>query len=82
MTWTEVKQLRRDNGQPLHSACNYSEAGDRLTALVDGLPDAGGLQDLVKWRMFKFRVTDGARLWGYLDGGVFFPLWWDPEHRL
>ena len=82
MTWGGVKGLRRGNGRPLHSDCNYDDSTPALQQLVEGLQYDDGLQDLVKYRLFKFRVTERARLWGFLDDGVFFPLWWDPEHRL
>lgn len=31
---------------------------------------------------FRFRLDGRGRLWGFESNGVFYPLWWDPNHRV
>ncbi|MBO3743617.1 hypothetical protein [Actinoplanes flavus] len=30
--------------------------------------------------IFRFRVANRRRLWGFIAAGVFYILWWDAEH--
>lgn len=32
--------------------------------------------------LFRFRLDGRARLWGFQSNGVFYPVWWDPEHKV
>jgi hypothetical protein len=32
--------------------------------------------------LFRFRLGNKPRLWGIIHEGVFFPVWWDPEHKI
>ncbi len=32
--------------------------------------------------LFRFRLGNMARLWGVIDEGVFYAIWWDPDHRV
>jgi len=32
--------------------------------------------------LFRFRLGNKRRLWGILDGDVFYPLWWDADHKV
>ena len=32
--------------------------------------------------LFRFRLTGKKRLWGFKQGEVFYPLWWDAEHKI
>jgi hypothetical protein len=33
-------------------------------------------------QMFRFRRGNFPRLWGVIMEGVFYPVWWDPEHKV
>ncbi|MDK8636685.1 hypothetical protein QP866_02440 [Corynebacterium imitans] len=51
-------------------------------------PDAGDaekrLSELpaVEERLFRFRLSGEARLWGFRSGALFRILWYDPEHQV
>lgn len=32
--------------------------------------------------LFRFRLGNMERLWGVVDSDVFYPVWWDPDHRV
>jgi hypothetical protein len=32
--------------------------------------------------MFRFRLGNMERLWGVVRDGVFYPVWWDPDHKV
>lgn len=32
--------------------------------------------------LFRFRLGNLPRLWGILDGDIFYPVWWDPDHEV
>ena len=32
--------------------------------------------------LFRFRLGNKPRLWGVIHEGVFYPVWWDPEHKV
>lgn len=56
---------------PMSSLC--TEAQNALTDLK--LDDANDV-----W--FRFRLGNRQRLWGVIDGEVFYPVWWDPRHEV
>jgi hypothetical protein len=33
-------------------------------------------------QIFRFRLSGTQRLWGFCKDGVFYALWWDPNHRV
>jgi len=33
-------------------------------------------------QMFRFRRGNLPRLWGVILDSVFYPIWWDPEHKI
>jgi hypothetical protein len=33
-------------------------------------------------QMFRFRLGNMERLWGVVYEGVFYPVWWDPDHKV
>jgi hypothetical protein len=32
--------------------------------------------------LFRFRLGTMRRLWGIVDDEVFYPVWWDPDHKV
>ena len=32
--------------------------------------------------LFRFRLGNLERLWGVIHLDVFYPVWWDPEHKV
>lgn len=58
---------------------------------VDGLEDHAQARiitlelqkrQLVDTDLYRFALGPSARLWGFLEEHVFYPMWWDPEHRV
>jgi hypothetical protein len=79
LTWTEVfAQLagskkgshRKHHAMPAEQLC--AEAQRRLQHLR--------LDDFDE--LFRFRLGNKRRLWGILDAEIFYPLWWDAEHKV
>jgi hypothetical protein len=79
LTWTEIQAQMTNNKKgghrkhhaiPLDRLC--PEAQRRLQDLrLDDLDD-----------LFRFRLGNKPRLWGVIHEGVFYPVWWDPEHKV
>lgn len=78
-TWNEVRAQitsskkgshRKHHPIPLGRLC--PEALRRLEEL--------GLDDFDE--LFRFRVSGPHRLWGIVHEGIFYPIWWDPDHKV
>lgn len=71
MSWT---QIQSGSGSHLVGAEGIiKEARQRLTQLKkDDWAD----------QLTSLRMSGKERLWGFLRGGVFHVLWWDPEHEV
>ncbi|GGN24181.1 hypothetical protein FHR83_002876 [Actinoplanes campanulatus] len=79
LTWNEVKaQLsgskggshRKHHFQGIDTLC--TEAQERIAQLR--------LDEVFGDEIFRFRVANRRRLWGFIAAGVFYILWWDAEH--
>ena len=76
LSWSEVARQRDNRGQKHHYQRVDSidaDAQKRLTALR--------LVDETEW-LYRFRLSNRVRLWGFRKQGVFQALWWDPEHTV
>jgi hypothetical protein len=76
-TWIEIRAQRvegrlRNHSQKVSTLCR--DAQQRLTVLhYDDISD----------EMFRFRLQNTWRLWGFeLGNGVFYAVWWDPTHKV
>lgn len=74
--WSEIMNHqsgghRKHHPQAIESLCR--EAQDRLTDLH---------YDEIFTDVFRFRLSGRKRLWGSLVDGIFYVLWWDPEHQV
>jgi hypothetical protein len=75
-SWKNIREQasgghRKHHYQPVTSLC--SEARRRLRVL--------NLEDF-DTRLFRFRDGVKGRLWGFERDGIFYALWWDPNHRV
>lgn len=79
LTWTEVRAQmaggNRRRGEkhkaiPVEHLCG--EAQRRVQELR--------LEEFDE--LFRFRVGGTKRLWGVVYDDVFYPLWWDPDHKV
>ena len=75
-TWADIVSRGAGNGrrmhhaQPIESLCPEARARLRQLNLDD------------RDEMFRFRLGGKLRLWGFLDGDIFYPVWWDPDHKV
>jgi hypothetical protein len=72
--WHELMAMtagrhKRHHWQPVKSLDD--PAKDRLAQLHWDMDD-----------IFRFRSSGKERLWGFIDGDLFYPIWWDPNHRV
>lgn len=78
-TWNEVRAMqtggkhrhRKHHEHPLSSVCPTAQ--QRLAELH---------LDEVFEELFRFRLGGENRLWGFVVDGVFYVLWWDPDHNV
>ncbi len=72
MTWGDILDTGRKHNHP----CDTSDiCKDAQECLDDDWQ--GGLDEVV-----TLRVTGKKRVWGIIENGVCFLLWWDPNHRV
>lgn len=79
LTWTEIlaqitsgkrRGHRKHHPVPVERLC--PEAQRRLQDLqLDEFDE-----------LFRFRLGNRPRLWGIVDGAVFYPVWWGPRHKV
>lgn len=73
-TWEYIETCKTELGKPAHGHRPIGHrARERLAQLEFEADDIEAL-------IFRFRVTQQKRLWGIRQDGVFYALWWDPEH--
>lgn len=81
LTWREIRdqmtggnRRRGAKHKPIPRGHLVPEAQERLRELQ--------LDDFDE--LFRFRLRNMERLWGVLHGSprVFYPIWWDPEHKI
>lgn len=79
LTWTEIRaQLtggyrRRGPKHKFIPADHLCEAAKRRLIELE-------LDEFDQ--LFRFRLGNMERLWGVVDGEVFYPVWWDPDHKV
>ena len=78
-TWMEVR-AQLGSGKYAKHRLHHDQEASRLTEraqqrLVQFYSHMGG-------EMFRFRITDLARLWGFVVDGTFYIIWWDPDHKV
>ncbi|MEM7583554.1 MAG: hypothetical protein AAF560_09265 [Acidobacteriota bacterium] len=72
MTWSEilVAGKKRNHSIPLEDLSK--PARDRLVEIKLDDRDA----------LISLRLSGLERIWGFLEDGTFYLVWWDPEHRV
>lgn len=78
LTWNEIgnqntggrNRRRKHHDQPVSGLCK--EALDGLAVLR--------LDEVFGDEIYRFRLSGThRRLWGFVEDGVFYVLWWDPD---
>lgn len=77
LTWREVLDQRtggkqRNHFQEIPSLDSYARS--RLASC--------NLVEIVGEDLFRFRLDGPGRLWGHVEEGVFYPIWWDEHHEV
>ncbi len=78
-TWREIRQMRaggkkrwrRYHRQAFDAVC--PDAQRRIAQLG---------HDEQFEELWRFRIDQKKRLWGYEVDGVFYLLWWDKDHKV
>lgn len=75
LTWAEVDALSSDSGHKMHHGMPTSSICEEAI---------GRLWTIEKYQddMFRFRLGNLPRLWGFKQGSVFQILWYDPTHQI
>lgn len=73
-----IKEKKRK--KPLLQKVSVDNLGQRGNELFAALDDE--TRNRTEGYLYEFRVTQEARLWGYIIDDVFFALWWDPKHEV
>jgi len=80
LTWTEIKAQMFNSKKGSHKKHHAMAPGDLCSEARNRL-EALGLDDVDE--LFRFRLGNEPRLWGVIDdAGIFYPVWWDPEHQV
>jgi len=72
MTWSAIFLDAKKQNHSCDVASLSSKARTRLLEI--GMDD----QD----KLWSIRLSSKKRLWGILDRGIFYIVWWDPNHQV
>lgn len=70
MTWADIK--RNNHSHQVLTASICKTARDRLVEI-----EKDDLEDI-----FSLRLNGTNRIWGKLEDGIFYIIWWDPGHKV
>lgn len=70
-SWKELQANRNNHCGAMPVAVLCSEAQNRLDEIRQHHDE-----------LFKLNLGGAARLWGIRDRGIFYVLWWDPDHTV
>lgn len=76
-TWNEIRAQTIDT----HKRHHWQDIGSLYAAACERLQQLE-LEDFCDGQIFRFRDGPTKRLWGFEREGVFYALWWDPNHRV
>jgi hypothetical protein len=80
LTWGEIWQQQTGGDRrrgpkhkyvPMDHLCGEAQSSLSELQLDDASDD---------W--FRFRLGNMRRLWGIIEGRIFYPVWWDPRHEV
>lgn len=76
-SWARIHLAVWDHGGRRH---HEQEIGDLCPQAQARISELGHDQRFDY--MYRFGVTKRKRLWGFAELGVYYVLWWDPEHQV
>ncbi len=74
-SWGELRQ-QMTVGRQKHHEHRIGDLPPQARARLESLQ----LDDIGD-SIFRFRTDGEGRLWGFAVGGVFYVVWWDPQHK-
>lgn len=76
LSWNELGR-QRSGRRARHHFQDVSDIVPAAQRRVENLA-----LDTVVDSLYRFRLSGVKRLWGFRKEGVFYTLWWDPEHTV
>lgn len=73
-TWAELVRL---HGGSYHHEQDIEEVCEQAQNRIVELGHDAQFE-----KLFRLRVGHRKRLWGFATEGVFYVLWWDPDHKV
>lgn len=75
LTWGELDGMSSDTGHKMHHNMEVEQICDEAQARLITIDQAGET-------IFRFRMSNKQRLWGFRTLAVFEVLWFDPTHQI
>jgi hypothetical protein len=79
LTWKEIWSQQTGGHRRRGAKHKFIPAGSLCTAAQNRLLERG-LEEFDE--LFRFRLGNMERLWGVIHLGIFYPVWWDPGHKV
>jgi hypothetical protein len=78
LTWSQVKAQITSSKRGSHRKHHAMPSEDLGREAQQRLRE----HQLEGFELFRFRLGNNERLWGLIEKGVFYPVWWDPNHEV
>lgn len=79
LRWREIRAQMFNSKRGSHKKHHWMPADDVCTEAKRRLDEIGlGDQE----EIFRFRLSNKARLWGIILDRTFYPIWWDSDHKV
>jgi len=75
LKWYEIERMSSDTGHRMH---HPMDTGDICDEAIGRLVDIGKVGDTI----YRFRLGNMERLWGFRIVAEFHVLWFDPTHQI
>lgn len=79
-SWREIAAQRVSRGKNRDQKHHYQEIDTVVQDAKDRLHKLH-LDEVID-RLYRFRLGGGERLWGFRKDGIFYLVWWDPNHTV
>jgi hypothetical protein len=78
-SWKDLRNQSTGNvrRRPLHHSQPIESLPTKAQKIITDLR----LNEIVD-EFFRFRMGGTKRLWGFVINGVFYIVWWDPDHKV
>lgn len=81
LTWVEIKSQMTSTRRATHRKHHYQDVTGLCAAARERITELK-LDEIMPDEVFRFRLGNTVRLWGFLVEGVFYVLWWDADHKV